>query len=106
MDLELLKAIRNLDAFDSEEPIDWDEISNGRTQTQNRDRWVTLLKGLGGISPGMRFNPTKMAERLVVDIETKDERYVAWKPPTKGNAARTGMQSYIDIAEYYKKNYA
>jgi len=42
----------------------------------------------------------------VNDIKTKDERYVAWKPATKTSAARTGMQSYINIADYYKKNFA
>jgi hypothetical protein len=61
MDLDLLNAIAALEAFDSEEPLDWDEVENGLTNSQNKDRWAVLLKGLGGMSPGMRFNPTKMA---------------------------------------------
>ena len=55
----------------------------------------------------MRFNPSKMALKLKKDIETKDERYVAWKPASAQKGGnRTGMQSYINIAEYYQKNFA
>ena len=102
-DIALLKQIAGLDVFDSEEPLDFDEVANVRTPEQNRARWTLLLKGLGSVSPGMRFNPTKMALKLVQDIETKDERYVAHNATKK--TQRTGMQSYIDIVDFYKKHF-
>jgi len=60
---------------------------------------------MGGVVPGKRFNISEMALRIEKDIETQDERYVAWKPATgpkltKSGAVsgmRTGMQSYVDI---------
>lgn len=61
-----------------------------------------LLKGVGSVSPGMRYSPTNMANKIRVAIETKSERYAAaaaLHPPAANK--RTGMQSYINIVEYY-----
>lgn len=58
---------------------------------------------MGSISPGMRYSPTDMANKIRRAIETKSERYAAaaaLNPPAANK--RTGMQSYIDIVEYYK----
>ena len=43
---------------------------------ENESRWRLLLKGLGSICPGKRFNPTELALKMIRDVETKDERYV------------------------------
>jgi hypothetical protein len=50
----------------------------------------------------MRYSPTNMANKIRVAIETKSERYAAaaaLNPPAANK--RTGMQSYINIVEYY-----
>lgn len=62
---------------DSIEPIDFDEIHNERSTEDNRVRWALLLKGVGSISPGMRYSPTEMALKIKNAIETKSERYAA-----------------------------
>ena len=71
---------------------------------ENEGRWRLLLKGLGSICPGKRFNPTEVALKMIRDIETKDQRYVAhYQPLSKGRAEATGLHSYIDIMAYFKR---
>jgi hypothetical protein len=67
--------IADQEITDSFEQIDFDEFDNGRTSEENRSRWAILLKGLGSVTPGMRFNPSQMSLRLIELIQTKNERY-------------------------------
>lgn len=60
----MLQQIGDLDHHDSGEQIDFDEISNQRSNEENKIRWALLLKGLGNISPGMRFSPSETALKL------------------------------------------
>jgi len=39
-------------------------------------RWALLLKGVGSILPGMKYNPSNLAMKIKEMIETKNERYV------------------------------
>lgn len=63
-DIALLELIADQEVTDSVEPIDFDDIDNGRTAEENRIRWALLLKGVGSITPGMRYNPSSMARKL------------------------------------------
>lgn len=74
------------------EQIDFDEIENERSAEENKIRWALLLKGVGSITPGMRFNPTNIALNIKNLIETKSERYAAAAAlhPVVNNK-RTGM---------------
>jgi len=73
---------------------------------ENEARWRLLLKGLGSICPGKRFNPMQVAEKIIGDIETKDQRYVEYKAISRpARVETTGMNSFVDILQYYKKNY-
>jgi hypothetical protein len=48
-------------------------IGNKMKFAENEARWRLLLKGLGSICPGKRFNPMQVAEKIIGDIETKDQ---------------------------------
>lgn len=74
---------------------------------ENETRWRLLLKGLASICPGKRFNPMQVAENMIGDIQTKDQRYVT-EYQSMSRPARvesTGMHSFIDIMKYYKTNF-
>jgi hypothetical protein len=73
--------------------------------SENEGRWRLLLKGLGSICPGKRFNPTQVALKMIHDIETKDERYVAVQPLSKGRAEATGLHSFVDIMAYFRTHF-
>jgi hypothetical protein len=74
-DITLLELIAEQEITDSVEQIDFDDIDNGRTPEENRIRWALLLKGVGSVTPGLRYNPSAMAMKLKQLIETKSERY-------------------------------
>jgi hypothetical protein len=43
---------------------------------------------------------------MIGDIETKDQRYVAHcQPLSKPRAEATGMNSFVDILDYFKKHF-
>lgn len=64
----------NQEINDPDEAIDFDPetIGNKLKLAENETRWRLLLKGLGSITPGKRFNPTQVALKMIGDIETKD----------------------------------
>lgn len=91
-DIDLLEQIAAQEIEDSIEPIDFDEVINERSPEDNRIRWALLLKGVGSISPGMRYSPTDMALKLKKLIETKSERYaIAQAQNPTPQKQRTGM---------------
>jgi hypothetical protein len=63
-DIELLSAILYQDVIKQTE-IDFSDIDNGRSPSDNQGRWVILLKGLGGIFPGMQVNASQMASKMI-----------------------------------------
>lgn len=42
---------------------------------------------------------------MIHDIETKDERYVAVQPLSKGRAEATGLHSFVDIMAYFRTHF-
>ena len=102
-DIELLSAILYQDVIKPTE-IDFSDIDNGRSPSDNQGRWVILLKGLGGIFPGMQVNASQMASKMISDIKTKHERYVPWVNPT-GASSRTGKNQFINILDYFRKHF-
>lgn len=78
-DIQLLKGIAEQEVTDPDEAIDFAPAVIGNTMKfgENETRWRLLLKGLGSMVPGKRFNPTQTALKMIGDIETKDQRYVA-----------------------------
>lgn len=86
--------------------MDFDEISNDRSAEDNRLRWALLLKGVGSITPGMRYSPTDLALKIKILIETRDQRYALVEAQHQtAPKGRTGMQSYINIVDHYKAHY-
>ena len=47
----------------------------------------------------------EQALKMIRDIETKNERYIAYQPLSKPRAESTGMHSFIDIMDYFKSNF-
>ena len=86
--------------MESPAEIDFAEIDNERRPSDNQGRWLILLKGLGGVQPGMKYNVKLISFKMVQDIRTKHERYVPWVD-AKGNSNRTGKNQYINILEYF-----
>ena len=84
-DIILLQGVVDQEVEECDEQIDFDPevIGNSRLSSENEARWQLLLKGLGSTSPGKRYNPMELASKMIRDIETKDERYVAYQPLTK-----------------------
>ena len=74
----MLRGVADQEIAEPDEPIDFDPevIGNRMKLGENESRWRLLLKGLGSVVPGKRFNPTQMALKMIGDIETKDQRYV------------------------------
>ena len=58
--------------------------------------------------PGRRFSASGMASKMIEDIKSSPERYVSWAVPQAVTArrARTGMNHYINIHNYFKENFA
>ena len=107
-DIQLLEGIAEQEITDPDEVIDFSPstIGNKMKFGENEMRWRLLLKGLGSIVPGKRFNPTQIALKMIGDIETKDQRYVAHcQPLSKPRAEATGMNSFVDILDYFKKHF-
>jgi hypothetical protein len=47
-----------------------------------------------------------VAEKIKKDIETKNERYIAYKPaPTKKAVRRTGANSFVDLIGLYNQQF-
>ena len=61
-----------------EDDIDYEDICNGKSYEENMIRWHILLKGLGSIYEGMRYNVKEIAIKMMQDMMTKHERYVPW----------------------------
>lgn len=102
-DINLCDCIAEQEIQDSTELIDFTEIDNGRNPEDNHNRWCTLLKGVGSIMPGMRFNPTNTAIKIKTLIETRDERYAtAAKLHPKIQKEKTG---FINIVDYFREHY-
>ena len=108
-DIKLLEGIEDQEVEDVDEPIDFSPEAlggNERTKEDNANRWNLLLKGLCSIMPGRRFKPSEMARWMIEDIKSSPEKYVQWAVPKAAIApkkrARTGLNHYIDIHEYYK----
>lgn len=103
-DLELLNEIISQDIS---EPIDldFDEISSQLNKTSEgcKRRWEILLKGLGGVPPGKKINVQKVAAQMIDDINTKHERYI---PFVGKQSSRNGSNTFINILDYYRKNFA
>jgi hypothetical protein len=97
----------NQEVEECDEQIDFDPevIGNSRLSSENEARWQVLLKGLGSTSFGKRYNPMELASKMIRDIETKDERYVAYQPLTKQRSAAQQTISYINIVDFFKKHY-
>lgn len=87
-DKDLLTQIASQEV-EGQNDIDFDDLNNGRASSENKARWLILLKGLGGMMPGQRVLVSQIALKIVHDIETKHERYVPWADPRNGNN-RTG----------------
>jgi hypothetical protein len=79
-------------------------MDNERRPSENSGRWFILLKGLGGVQPGMKYSARLIASKMIQDIKTKHERYVPWVD-AKGASSRTGKNQYINIVEYFRKNF-
>jgi hypothetical protein len=104
-DIYLLKQIIDQDV-EWQEEIDFTDISNDRRSSENSNRWAILLKGLGGVMPGQRVRVRQVATKMISDIETKHERYVPWADSRSVNHyQRSGRNQFINIVEYFKKNY-
>jgi hypothetical protein len=104
-DIDLLKQIIDQDV-EWQEEIDFTDISNDRRSSENSNRWAILLKGLGGVMPGQRVRVRQVATKMISDIETKHERYVPWADSRSVNHyQRSGRNQFINIVEYFKKNY-
>ena len=86
---------------DADDPIDLsaDALGNERSREENQARWNLLLKGLCALMPGQRFKPSETARRMIEDIRSQPERYVAWAVPKSVTTKRqrTGMNHYVDI---------
>lgn len=65
-----------------------------------------LLKGTGGILTGRRFIVKEIAFKMIGDIETKHERNVPWVGNNSRQGLRNGTNQYINIVEYYRKNFS
>ncbi len=87
-DLNLLYHILEQD-IDSPNEIDFSDLDNNRRPSENQGRWFILLKGLGGVQPGMKYSVRLISSKMIQDIKTKHERYVPWVD-SKGVANRTG----------------
>jgi len=104
-DIDLLKQIIDQEV-EWQEEIDFTDISNDRRSSENSNRWAILLKGLGGVMPGQRVRVRQVATKMISDIETKHERYVPWADSRSANHyQRSGRNQFINIVEYFKKNY-
>ena len=67
-------------------------------------RWHILLKGLGGVQAGRSYRVQQVAAKMIEDIKTKNERFVPWVNPKAG--ARNGSNQYINIIEFFRKNFS
>jgi len=101
-DLKLCQMVGEQEISDMDEDPEFKAIGAHR-RSECMTRWDVLLMGVGGIRPGKRFKPSKMASKIAKEIESKNERYVAYKPAPKKQ--RTGMQAFFDVQAYYKENY-
>ena len=102
----MLRNIVEQEVNEADEPIDFsgDMIGNERTQEENQQRWTILLKGLCSIGPGKRFKPSETAAKMIKSIKTSRDAYVPYVPrPSKQR--RTGMQTYINIHDYFKEHF-
>ena len=57
----MLEQIVQQDIFEDEEQVDFDMIENGVPKSENRNRWILLLKGLCNIIPGVKYKPSEIA---------------------------------------------
>jgi len=108
-DINLLEAVDAQELSDADEPIDFDPelLGNDRTREANLARWNLLLKGLCALMPGQRFKPSETARKMIEDIKSQPERYVAWAVPKNiaTKRQRTGLNRYVDIHQYYKEHF-
>eukprot|EP00347_Sterkiella_histriomuscorum_P009025 403342815 len=104
-DIQLLQEIVEADIIDPAD-LDFEDIGDSLDKSSEgcRRRWEILLKGIAGVPPGKRINIKQVASQIIKDIETKHERYIPYVG-NKGNS-RNGSNSYINIVDYYKKNFA
>ena len=106
-DLQLLDFVIREDVEDDQD-IDFGDLEEeiGKTAEECERRWRMLLKGLGGLGPGMNYKASQIAAKMLEDIKTKHERYVPWQNNRGSKANRNGFNKYVDILGFYRKNYA
>lgn len=63
-DLMLLEQILEQDV-ESPNEVDFADIDNERTASENQGRWLILLKGLGGVQPGMKYNVKAITIKMI-----------------------------------------
>jgi len=66
-DIDLIAQIYGQDQ-EREADLDFEDIENDKSAEENAYRWSILLKGLGGILPGQRFQVKDLCRKMIHDI--------------------------------------
>ena len=120
-DIELLRFIAAQDigslTMANSNIIPFDGLSgkfDSKTPEQCRQRWFVLLKGMGSLHPGQKFDSSEMAEQLIQKIEKRDKVSVVQQSKNgqlgmtfdrNGDQVILEGNFYIDIVRYFNKHF-
>ena len=120
-DIELLRFIAAQDigslTMANSNTIPFEGLSGkfeSKSTEQCRQRWFVLLKGMGSLHPGQKFDSSEMAEQLIQKIGKRDQITVIEKSKNgelgmtfdrNGDQLIKEGNFYIDIVRYFNKNF-